>query len=47
MARATPWFNDSYDVSPDASRFVVDTMSTDETPAPISLVLKWASELEK
>jgi Tol biopolymer transport system component len=41
------WFNDTYDVSPDASRFVVDSLSTDETPAPISLVLNWASELRK
>ena len=41
------WLNDGFDVSPDASRFVVDTMSTDETPAPLSLVLNWTSELKK
>jgi Tol biopolymer transport system component len=41
------WFNDSYDVSPDASKFVVDTISTDETPEPLSLVTNWASELKK
>jgi len=40
-------FNDTFDVTPDASRFVVDTLSTDETPAPLSLVLNWASELKK
>ena len=41
------WLNDTFDVSPDASRFVVDTMSTDETPAPLSLVTNWAAELKK
>jgi len=41
------WQNDGYDVSPDATRFVVDTISTDETPAPLSLVLNWTSELKK
>jgi len=41
------WFNDSFDVSPDASRFVVDTMSTDETPAPLSLITNWTWELKK
>jgi Tol biopolymer transport system component len=40
-------FNDSFDVSPDATRFVVDTLSTDETPAPLSLVLNWTAELKK
>ncbi|HXY06819.1 MAG TPA: hypothetical protein VEI52_03110 [Terriglobales bacterium] len=41
------WQNDGYDVSPDAGRFVVDTISTDETPSPLSLVLNWTSELKK
>jgi eukaryotic-like serine/threonine-protein kinase len=41
------WFSDTFDVSADASRFVVDTMSTDETPAPLSLVTNWTSELKK
>jgi hypothetical protein len=41
------WFNDSFDVSPDASKFVLDTMSTDETPAPLSLVTNWTSELKR
>ena len=41
------WQNDGYDVSSDGSRFVVDTISTDETPSPLSLVLNWTSELRK
>jgi len=41
------WLNDGLDVSPGESRFVVDTISTDETPAPLSLVLNWTSELKK
>jgi hypothetical protein len=40
-------FNDTFDVTPDGSRFVVDTMSTDETPAPLSLITSWTSELRK
>ena len=40
-------FNDTFDVSPDGSRFVVDTMSTDETHGPLSLVTNWTAELKK
>jgi hypothetical protein len=40
-------FNDTFDVSPDGSRFAVDTMSTEETPVQFSLVTNWTSELKK
>jgi hypothetical protein len=40
-------FNDTFDVSLGGSRFVVDTMSTEETPVPLSLVTNWTSELKK
>jgi hypothetical protein len=40
-------FNDTFDVSLDGSRFVVDTMSTEETPVPRSPVTNWTSELKK
>jgi Tol biopolymer transport system component len=40
-------FNDSYDPFPDEKKFLVDTVTTTETPAPLSLVLNWPAELKK
>jgi hypothetical protein len=40
-------FNDSYDPFPDGKKFLVDTVTTTETPAPLSLVLNWPAELKK
>ena len=39
--------NDSYDAFPDGKRFLVDTVTTEETPTPLSLVLNWPAELKK
>ena len=38
---------DSYDVFPDGKRFLTNTINTEETPAPLSLVLNWTVELKK
>jgi len=38
---------DSYDVFPDGKRFLTNTINTEETPAPLSLVLNWTAELKK
>jgi hypothetical protein len=36
-----------YDVTRDGSRFVVDSVITDETSAPLNLVVNWTAELKK
>jgi serine/threonine protein kinase/Tol biopolymer transport system component len=36
-----------YDVTRDGSQFVVDSAITDETPAPLNLVVNWNAELKK
>jgi len=38
---------DSYDVFPDGKKFLTNTVTTLETPAPLSLVLNWTAELKK
>jgi hypothetical protein len=38
---------DSYDVFPGGKRFLTNTINTEETPAPLSLVLNWTAELKK
>ena len=38
---------DSYDVFPDGKNFLTNTINTEETPAPLSLVLNWTAELKK
>jgi Tol biopolymer transport system component len=39
--------NDSYDVFPDGKKFLSNTITTEETPTPLSLVLNWPAELKK
>jgi hypothetical protein len=34
-------------VFPDGKKFLTNTINTEETPAPLSLVLNWTVELEK
>ena len=36
-----------YDVTRDGSRFVIDSVITDEASAPLNLVVNWTAELEK
>jgi hypothetical protein len=36
-----------YDVAQDGSRFVVDSVVTDESPTPLNLVVNWDAELKK
>ena len=36
-----------FDVTRDGSRFVVDSVVSDESPAPLSLVTNWTAELKK
>ena len=36
-----------YDVTRDGSRFVVDSVNTDETSLPLNLVVNWTAELKK
>jgi len=36
-----------YDVTRDGSRFVVDSVLTDESSAPLNLVVNWTAELRK
>jgi hypothetical protein len=38
---------DSYDLFPDGKRFLTNAINTEETPAPLSLVLNWTAELKK
>ena len=38
---------DSYDPFPDGKRFLENTVITEETPAPLSLVQNWTAELKK
>jgi len=40
-------FNDSYDVFPDGRKFLSNTITTEETPTPLNLVLNWTAELKK
>jgi hypothetical protein len=37
----------SYDVSGDGQRFLIATRVDEANPAPLSVVLNWASEMEK
>jgi hypothetical protein len=39
--------NDSYDPFPDGKRFLLNTITTSETPDPLSLVQNWQAELKK
>ena len=39
--------NDNYDAFPDGKKFVVSRIITQETPAPLNLVLNWTAELKK
>ncbi|MGA7291630.1 MAG: hypothetical protein WBW85_03725 [Terriglobales bacterium] len=39
--------SDSYDAFPDGKKFLTNNMNTEETPAPLSLVLNWSAELRK
>jgi Tol biopolymer transport system component len=41
------WDAFSYDVSADGQRFLINTKVDDPNPAPLSIVLNWASEMEK
>ncbi len=36
-----------FDVFPDGKKFLTNTITTDETPSPLSLVLNWTAELKK
>ena len=36
-----------YDVFPEGKKFLTNTITTEETPAPLRLVLNWTAELEK
>jgi hypothetical protein len=36
-----------YDVTRDGSRFVIDSVITDESSAPLNLVQNWTAELKK
>jgi serine/threonine protein kinase len=47
QTKAVPGTNDSYDVTPDGSRFLVNIIATEETPTPLSLVENWTAELKK
>ena len=37
----------SYDVTPDGQKFLINTRMEDTSAAPLSIVLNWASEIEK
>jgi hypothetical protein len=39
--------NDSYDAFPDGKKFLVSTVTREETPTPLSLVFNWTAELKK
>jgi eukaryotic-like serine/threonine-protein kinase len=39
--------NDSYDAFPDGKKFLVSTVTSEETPTPLSLVFNWTAELKK
>ncbi len=41
------YVNDSYDVFPDGKKFLLNNITTGETPAPLNLVLNWTAELKK
>jgi hypothetical protein len=38
---------DSYDVFPDGKKFLTNTVTTEETQAPLNLVLNWTAELKR
>ena len=38
---------DTYDAFPDGKRFLENTITTEETPAPLNLVQNWAAEVKK
>jgi hypothetical protein len=46
-ARWRPGARYSYDVAPDGERILGATLIEPPTPAPISLVVNWLSELKK
>jgi hypothetical protein len=37
----------SYDVTPDGQRFLINTRLDEPNAAPLSIILNWASEMEK
>jgi len=39
--------NDNYDVFPDGKKLLVNTITTEEVPAPLSLIQNWTAELKK
>jgi len=36
-----------YDAFPDGKKFLTNTVTTGQTPAPLNLVINWAAELKK
>jgi hypothetical protein len=38
---------DSYDVFPDGKKFLVDAVTTEDTSAPLNLVLNWRAEFKR
>ena len=36
-----------YDVFPNGKEFLTSTVTTEETPAPLNLVLNWTADLKK
>ena len=38
--------DDSYDVFPDGKKFLLSTITKEETPTPLSLVYNWPAELK-
>jgi Tol biopolymer transport system component len=47
QTKAFPGTYDSYDVTPDGNRFLVNNIATEDTPTPLSLVENWTAELKK
>ena len=39
--------NDSFEAFPSGKQFLFNSVSTDETPTPLSLVLNWTAESKK
>ena len=47
QTKAVSGTNDSYDVTPDGNRFLVNVIATEETPTPLNLVENWTAEFKK
>ena len=47
QTKAVPGTTDSYDVTPDGNRFLVNVIATEETPTPLNLVENWTAEFKK